>query len=68
MLSKTRIALSAAMILSTAFSASAATKSHVSHVEHRAIFNMVPDANAPRGFTAPFALEAPDRFGIASQR
>jgi hypothetical protein len=56
------------MILSTALSASAATKSHVSHVERRAIFNMVPDANVSRGFTAPFGLEAPDRFGIASQR
>jgi hypothetical protein len=42
MLSKTKVALSAAVVLSTAFSASAATKHHrVTHI-HPAIYNMVP--------------------------
>jgi hypothetical protein len=43
MFSKTKIALSAAIVLSTAFPGSAATKHHrVTHV-HPAIYNMVPD-------------------------
>ena len=43
MFSKTKIALSAAIVLSTAFPASAATKHHrVTHV-HPAIYNTVPD-------------------------
>jgi len=43
MFSKTKIVLSAAVVLSIAFPASAATKHHrVTHV-HRAIYNMVPD-------------------------
>jgi hypothetical protein len=44
MLSKTRIVLSAAMVLSTAFPVLAATEHHrVTHV-HSAIYNMVPAA------------------------
>jgi hypothetical protein len=44
MLSKTIVALSAAIVLGTAFPASAATKHHrASHV-HPAIYNTVPDA------------------------
>jgi len=44
MFSKIKIALSAAIVLSTAFPASAATKHHrVTHV-HPAIYNMVPDS------------------------
>jgi len=42
MFSKTKIALSAAVVLSTVFPASAATKHHrVTHA-HPAIYNMVP--------------------------
>jgi len=42
MLSKTKVSLSVAIVLSTAFPASAATKHHrVTHV-HPAIYNMVP--------------------------
>jgi hypothetical protein len=44
MLSKTKVALSAAIVLSTAFSASAATKHrHVTRV-HPEIYNTVPDS------------------------
>jgi hypothetical protein len=43
MFSKTEIALSAAIILSTALTASASTKNHgVSPVHHRAIYNSAP--------------------------
>ena len=43
MFNKTKVALSAAIVLSIAFPASAATKHHsVTHV-HPAIYNMVPD-------------------------
>ena len=52
MFGKTKIALSAAMVLSTAFPASAATKHHrVTHV-HPAIYNMVIPAAAGGGCTA----------------
>jgi hypothetical protein len=46
MLSKTKVALSAAIVLSNAFSASAARNHHhrVTHV-HPAIYNMVAPAN-----------------------
>ena len=45
MFSTIKIALSAAIVLSTAFPASAATKHHrVTHV-HPAIHNMVPDTS-----------------------
>ena len=46
MFGKTKIALSAAMVLSTAFPASAATKHHrVTHV-HPAIYNTAPAARS----------------------
>jgi hypothetical protein len=43
MFSKTKIALSAAIVLSTALSASAATKHHRVTHGHPTIYNMVPD-------------------------
>ena len=44
MFRKTAIALSAAIILGTALTASASTKDHaVSHVQQRAIYNRVPE-------------------------
>jgi hypothetical protein len=44
MFSKTEIALSVAIILSTALTASASTKNHrVSHAQHRAIYNSAPE-------------------------
>ena len=43
MFSKTKIALSAAIVLASAVSASAATKPRVSHSHRPAIYNMVPD-------------------------
>jgi hypothetical protein len=42
MFSKTKIALSAAIVLGTAFSASAATKPGVTHVNQSAFFTMIP--------------------------
>jgi hypothetical protein len=68
MYTKIEIALSAAIVLSTALSASAATKPRVTHVHRTAIYNMVPAYNASRDPSAPSGLEAPDRFGIESQR
>ena len=60
MFSKTKIALSAAMVLSTAFSVSAATKHHrVTHV-----YNMVP---AARSDDIPTLDVNPVCRGIASQ-
>ena len=46
MLSKTKIALSAAFVLSAAFPALAATKYHhrVTHIHPAMIYNMVPDS------------------------
>jgi hypothetical protein len=41
MFNKTKIALSAAIVLSTTFTASAATKPHVIHAHRTAIYNMV---------------------------
>jgi hypothetical protein len=46
MFSKTKIALSAAIVLSTAVSASAATTHHPAHVHRSAIYNMVPGYNS----------------------
>src|SRR5215469_4766111 len=64
MFSKTKIALSAAMILSTAFPTSAATKHHrVTHV-HPAIHN---NAQAARSDQYPVLNVAPVCHGIASQ-
>jgi hypothetical protein len=42
MFTKTKIVLSAAIVLGTAFSASAATKTRVTHTHRTAIYNMVP--------------------------
>jgi hypothetical protein len=51
MFSKTKVALSAAIVLSTAFPASASIKHHrVTHL-HPAIYNMVPGTN--RGSCSP---------------
>jgi hypothetical protein len=62
MFSKTKIALSAAMVLSTAFPASAATKHHrVTHA-HPAIYNMAPAAD-----DVPTLDVNPVCRGIASQ-
>jgi hypothetical protein len=49
MLTKTKIVLSAALVLNTAFSASAATKARLSHVHRPAIFDIVPDLSASSG-------------------
>jgi hypothetical protein len=69
MFSKTRIALSIAIILATAASASAATtKPHHAKAHRAAIFNMVPGSDDANAAAAPFSIEAPDRFGISSQR
>jgi hypothetical protein len=46
MFSKAEIALSAAIVLGTAFSASAATAHRHSHVRRPAIYNMVPGYNS----------------------
>jgi hypothetical protein len=46
MFSKTKIALSAAIVLSTAFSASAVTAHRHAHVRRPAIYNMVPGYNS----------------------
>jgi hypothetical protein len=46
MFSKTEIALSAAIVLSTAFSASAATAHRYAHVRRPAIYNTVPGYNS----------------------
>jgi hypothetical protein len=43
MFSKTKVALSAVIVLSAAFPASAATKHHRATHVHPAIYNMVPD-------------------------
>jgi hypothetical protein len=69
MFSKTKIALSAAIVLSATFPALAATTNyHDSHAKRSAIYNMVPAYSAPRGPSAASGFEAPDRFGIESQR
>jgi hypothetical protein len=43
----TKLVFAAAVIFSTAFSASAATKPHVSHAPRRPIYDMVPRDTAP---------------------
>jgi hypothetical protein len=47
MFAKTKIVLSAALILSTAFTASAATKARQSHFHGPIIYDMVPDRSEP---------------------
>jgi hypothetical protein len=62
MFSKTEIALSAAIVLSTALSASAATKP-------RTLYNVVPDLSTPSSaplrdyITDPIALPEPEQRG-----
>ena len=69
MFSKAKVSLSIAIILASALSASAATiKPHHARIHRTAIFNMVPDFNGAGVSAAPFGIEAPDRFGISSQR
>jgi hypothetical protein len=53
MFTKTKIVLSAALVLSTAFTASATTNARLSHVHGPMIhgpmiYDMVPDRSAPR--------------------
>jgi hypothetical protein len=67
MLTKTRIALSAAIALGAASQASAATKIHIAHAKRPAIHIMVRNYNTSRDPSPPL-LEAPDPFGIQSQR
>ena len=45
MLTKTKIVLTASLVLSTALSASAATKPRAARVHRTAIYNMVPGYN-----------------------
>ena len=47
MLTKAKIVLSAAIVLSTAFSAAAATKPHATHVHRSALYNVVRDLSRP---------------------
>jgi hypothetical protein len=47
MFGKTKIVLSAALLLSTAFTASAATKPRLTHVHGPVIYDIVPDLSAP---------------------
>ena len=69
MLIKTGIALSAVMLLLLAatFPASAATKPRAAHVKRSAIYDVVPNYNTSRDPSPPL-LEAPDPFGIQTQR
>jgi hypothetical protein len=46
MFSKTKIALAAVIVLSTAVSASAATTHRATHVKRSAIYNIVPNYNS----------------------
>jgi hypothetical protein len=60
MFSKTKIALSAAIVLSTAFTASAATKAGVTNVNQPAFFTMIP-GYAKDGSVV--AIPDPNHFG-----
>ena len=60
MFSKTKIALSAAIVLSTAFAASAATKPQSSQVNGSAFYTMIP---AYDGSGAVVAVPDPDHAG-----
>jgi len=62
MFRKTKIALSAAIVLSTAVTASAATKHRsVTDVHQRAIYDVVPDYNAAPVSGAPVRTQ-PDTW------
>jgi hypothetical protein len=60
MFSKTKIALAAAIVLSTAFTASAATKPQVTHVAGSVVYNMIPGYDKDGGVVA---LPDPNHFG-----
>ena len=69
MFSKTKLALSIAIILGAAASASAATtKPHHVKAHPTTLFDMVSDSNGAGASSVPFGIEGPDRFGISSQR
>src|ERR1700740_1838132 len=55
MLTEAKIVLSAALVLSTTFSASAATKSRLNHVHRPAIHGIVPDLSASSGASADWS-------------
>jgi hypothetical protein len=67
MFSKIKFALSAAIVLGTAFSASAATKP-------RLLYNLVPDLSTPSGapvrdyLTDPIAVAEPDQHRAARRQ
>ena len=65
MFTKTKIALAAAIVLSTAFSASAATKPRVSHVDRSAIYNVIPGYDKDGGTVG---IPDPDQFANRPQR
>jgi hypothetical protein len=60
MFSNTRIPLAAVIVLSTAFSASAATKPHVTDVKQSATYTMIP---AYAGDGSIVAIPDPDHYG-----
>ena len=70
MFSKTKIALSAAIVLSTAFAASAATKSQVTQASGAAFYTMIPsyDRNGGGSLAMCRRIVAPscDRSSTAS--
>jgi hypothetical protein len=55
MLTAAKIVLSAALVLSTALSASAATKARLKHVHRPAIHEIVPDLSASSGASADWS-------------
>jgi len=65
MFSKTKIALSAAIVLSSAFTASAATKPRVTQDNRPAVYDMIPGYDKD-GRT--IGIPNPDLFGAQSKR
>jgi hypothetical protein len=60
MFSKTKIALAAVIVLSTAFAASAATKTQVTQDRGSAVYTMIPGYDRSGGVVA---VPDPDHFG-----
>ena len=58
MISKTKIALAAVIVLSTAVSASAATTHRATHVKRSAIYNIVPNYNSCSASGVPSCSDA----------
>lgn len=58
MISKTKIALAAAIVLSTAVSASAATTHRATHAKRSAIYNIVPNYNSCSASGGPSCSDA----------